>query len=125
MTMKQADFSLTPHGRAVFETLWDAISLGASDGQPKTRDRRALIARLQRKLLAISAFSLEADPRFRPLNARSLCKEESVTFSGTELDTIKDLIDKVGWHGTQILAVADLDDFLGGLPDAPQEGQQS
>jgi hypothetical protein len=105
-------------GKSNYELLTDGITIGASDNQPKDREKRSSIGRLQRKLFSLSKPSENIDLRFRPLNAKSL-KEDGleIKLTGTELKQIDELLAKVGWSGLQTEPLLDLDDFLGSLPD--------
>lgn len=118
---KRLTFTDDTGGRDLFATLWDGIVLGASDNQPKNRDRRKNIAEIQRALIRISVPSAP-DP-MRTIKARSLIEgsgSQACDLEGTQLTLIGELLDKVPWGGVQLVAASDLDNFLGKLPDVTE-----
>lgn len=118
---KRLTFDETPTGRTLFVTLWDGITYGASDGRPKDRERRGAIAAIQRLLVAVSEPLSEPDPT-RPVNARVLkAGVQTVLLYGAQVALINELLNLVAWGGASLLAVDDLDQALGSLPDAPTE----
>lgn len=118
---KVLTFPVTAEGRTLFTTLWDGITLGASDGRPKDRDRRGAIAKVQRILVAVST-QVEPCPTDRPMKARVLKEgEQRVLLYGAQVALINELLNLVAWGGATLLDVAALDDVLGSLPDAPAE----
>lgn len=116
---KRLTFTDDDLGRTLFNTLWDGIVYGATDGEVKSRDRRGSIATIQRALVSISD-PASSDP-LRPIHARVLQPgPHSIHLSGAHLKLVDELLDKVKWGGSMMIAAADLDDFLGSLPDAAE-----
>lgn len=117
---KQLTFTDDETGRDLFATLWDGIVLGASDQQPKNRDRRKNIAEIQRALISISE-PCPQDP-MRIIKPRGLKSgAQAIQLEGAQLTLIGELLDKVPWGGVQLVAASDLDNFLGKLPDVELE----
>lgn len=115
---KRLTFDDAPAGRQLFVTLWDGITWGASDGKGKDRERRGAIAKIQRKLVAVSDPVEKPDFQLRPMNARVVkVGPQEVLLYGAEVSLINDLLSGVAWGGASILDVADLDDALGQMPD--------
>ncbi len=118
---KRIIFTDTELGKSNLIILWDAVILGASRGETRSKDKIRLEAKIQRKIIVISDPATEINFQQRPPNARILKSGgQEILFEIEELEMIDSLISKVTWSGIQSIAVADLYDLLGSASEVTE-----